>query len=304
MVDWPEFRYLLTELFDDGAIARIMLNRPETRNAQNRGMLVELDQALAMAEADDDCRVVILGGMGPVFSSGHDMGSSVAIEERSEGEGQHPTYRQHGGTLLGGMFGETRYRQEWQFYLANTLRWRNLRKVTVCQVQGPAYLAAMMIAWACDLIVAAEDAVFGDMAATRFGNDHVEFFAHPWELGARRAKELLLTGDTIDADEAYRIGMVSRVFPTDQLSDLTLEFARRIARVPPMSALMIKEAVNQTVDIQGFTNAVSASFGLHHVTHSYWAERREDHRPEGSGFDGIGEWRQAPPPKRATRSEP
>ena len=86
-----EYKYVSYETFDEGTIARIYLNRPEARNAQNRGMLVELDEAFGRAEADDQVRVVILGGAGKMFSSGHDMGSAVSQEEYAPGPNQHPT---------------------------------------------------------------------------------------------------------------------------------------------------------------------------------------------------------------------
>src|SRR5688572_20916750 len=92
-----EYQYVTYETFDEGTIARIMLNRPEARNAQNRGMLVELDQAFLRAEADDLVRVVILGGTGPLFSAGHDMGSKGSIEER----GTHESYKGNGATRKG-----------------------------------------------------------------------------------------------------------------------------------------------------------------------------------------------------------
>ena len=76
-----EYRYVTYETVDDGTIARIMLNRPETRNAQHRSMLVELNEAFLRAEEDDTVRVVILGGEGPMFSSGHDTGSKEMWEE-------------------------------------------------------------------------------------------------------------------------------------------------------------------------------------------------------------------------------
>jgi enoyl-CoA hydratase len=80
-----EYQFLLYEPLDDGRIVRILLNRPEARNAQNRGLLVELDDAFRRAEADDEVRVVILGGTGPMFSSGHDLGSKVSMEEAMSG---------------------------------------------------------------------------------------------------------------------------------------------------------------------------------------------------------------------------
>ena len=96
-----EYKYLEVESHDEGRIARILLNREKSRNAQNRGLLVELDDAFLAAEADDKVRVVILGGNGPMFSSGHDLGSKEALEERTPGPDQHPTFSINGGTRKG-----------------------------------------------------------------------------------------------------------------------------------------------------------------------------------------------------------
>src|SRR5271166_5380427 len=237
------YTYLTYELLDEGTIARIMLNRPGSRNAQNRGLLVELGEAFLQAEADDQVRVVILGGAGPMFSSGHDLGSKEAIAERTDGPDRHPTTLINGGTRLGA---EGRMLQEWHYFFDNTRRWRNLRKITIAQVHGTVFAAGLMLMWACDLIVAADDASFADVVGTRLGMCGVEYFAHPWEFGPRRTKELMLTGASLDVDEAYRLGMVSKVFPAADLSEKTLEFARRIAQLPTVTALLIKESVNQT----------------------------------------------------------
>ncbi|WP_277622028.1 enoyl-CoA hydratase-related protein [Latilactobacillus sakei] len=127
-----------------------------------------------------------------------------------------------------------------------------MRKITIAQVHGAVLSAGLMLAWCCDLIVASEDTVFADVVGTRLGMCGVEYFGHPWEFGPRKTKELLLTGDCIGADEAHALGMVSKVFPADELATSTIEFARRIAKVPTMAALLIKESVNQTVDAMGF----------------------------------------------------
>ena len=205
-----DYKYLTYESFDEGTIVRIMLNRVKSRNAQNRGLLVELDEAFLRAEADDLVRVVILGGTGPLFSSGHDMGSAEAIAERPGGPDEHPTSRTHGATRAAA---EARMLQEWHFFFQNTRRWRNLRKITIAQVQGTVYAAGLMLMWACDLIVGADDARFADVVGTRLGMCGVEYFAHPWEFGVRKTKELMLTGDAIDVHEAHALGMVSKVFP-------------------------------------------------------------------------------------------
>ena len=159
------------------------------------------------------------------------------------GPNQHPTRQINGGNRKGA---EDLMLQEWHYFFENTRRWRNLRKITIGQAHGDVYAAGLMLLWACDLIVAADDTTFADVVGTRLGMCGVEYFAHPWELGPRKAKELLLTGDPIDADEAHSLGMVSKVFPADELEDRTVEFARRIAERPTMSSLLIKEAVNQS----------------------------------------------------------
>ena len=283
-----DYQFLQYETHDDGAIVRILLDRPEARNAQNRGLLVELDDAFLRAEADDTCRVVILGGTGPLFSSGHDMGSKVAMEEYQT----HPTSKINGATREGA---EKRMLQEWHYYFENTRRWRNLRKITIAQVQGTVYAAGLMLMWSCDLIVGSDDVLFADVVGTRLGMCGLEYFAHPWEFGARKTKELMLTGDSIDIDEAHRLGMVSKVFPRAELEDSTLEFARRIAKLPTMTALMIKESVNETQDNQGFYNSLNACFTLHQLNHSHWAEIHEDGWPAAKPEDGIPSWKEAPP---------
>jgi enoyl-CoA hydratase len=282
-----EYKFLQYESFDDGAIVRIMLDRPDARNAQNRGLLVELDEAFLRAEADDQCRVVILGGTGPLFSSGHDMGSKVAMEEYQS----HPSMVINGGTRVGA---EKMMLQEWHYYFQNTLRWRNLRKITIAQVQGPIFSAGLMLLWSCDLIVGSDDAVFADVVGTRLGMCGLEYFAHPWEFGARKTKELMLTGDSLDVHEAHRLGMVSKVFPRDELDDKTLEFARRIAKLPTMTALMIKESVNTTQDNQGFYNSLNACFTQHQLNHAHWAGQHDDGFPAAKPEDGIPSWKDAP----------
>jgi enoyl-CoA hydratase len=283
-----EYRYVTYETLDDGTIARIMLNRPDTRNAQHRSMLVELDDAFLRAEADDTVRVVIFGGNGTMFSSGHDTGTKEMWEEAMPGPNQHPTRRINGGTRQGP---ESLMLQEWHYFFQNTLRWRNLRKITIAQVHGGVYAAGLMLMWACDLIVAAEGTVFSDVVGTRLGMCGVEYFAHPWEFGPRKTKELMLTGDAIDAEEAYRLGMVSKIFPADELADRTLDFARRIAQIPTMAALLIKESVNQTQDNMGFHNALNACFTMHELNHAHWMVVHDDGAAVAKLGEDVPDWR-------------
>lgn len=298
---FPDYEFLDVQTYDDGEIVRIMLDRPEARNAQNRGMLVELNDAFLLAEADDTVRVVILGGNGPMFSAGHDLGSKKMLEEFQPGPNQHPSRQINGGTRVGS---EQIMLQEWHYFFQNTLRWRNLRKITIAQMHGPVYAAGLMLMWACDLIVAAEDTEFADVVGTRLGMMGVEYFAHPWEFGPRKTKELLLTGDSMGVDEAHALGMVSKVFPQDELGDQTLQFARRIARTPTMASLLIKEAVNQTTDAMGFTNALNACFTMHQLNHSHWATITNGQKWVAQPEHGVVDWRSAPPITQATKSDP
>jgi enoyl-CoA hydratase len=296
----PEYKNVTYETLDEGRIARIMLNRVESRNAQNRSLLVDLHDAMLHAEADDNVRVVILGGHGTMFSSGHDLGSKGAMEERMPGPNQHPTFQGYGATYKGT---ENRMLQEWHFFFQNTLRWRNLRKITIAQVHGTVFAAGLMLMWACDLITADEDTEFADVVGTRLGMCGVEYFAHPWEFGARRTKELMLTGDSVTVDEAHRIGMVAKVFNKDELGDKTVEFAKRIAALPTMTSLLIKESVNQTMDNMGFNNALQACFSLHQINHAHWAEVHENKMPAAMPEDGIPSWREAPPVVPLSKTE-
>ena len=282
-------KYVTYQLLDEGRIARIELNRPRTRNAQNRGLLVELNEAFLRAEADDDVRVVILGGAGTMFSAGHDLGSKEHLAEW-KGPDQHVTYRTNGGSRRGV---EGWMLQEWHYFFENTRRWRNLRKITIAEVKGTVFAAGLMLMWCCDLIVADEETTFADVVGTRLGMCGVEYFAHPWEFGPRKAKELLLTGDSLGVEEAHALGMVSKIFPADQLANDTLTFARRIAALPTVTALLIKESVNQSVDNMGFNNALAACFSLHQLNHAHWMKLTGG--IVGTPEFGVPDWRQAPP---------
>jgi len=278
------------ETLDEGRIARIWLNRPEAHNAQSRGLLVQLDEAFLRAEADDIVRVVILAARGKNFSAGHDLGSELALAERQPGPAQLPSFRINGATR--DPIAEKTYLQEWHYFFQNTCRWRDLRKITIAQVQGNAISAGLMLIWACDLIVAADNAKFSDVVAVRMGMPGVEYYAHPWEFGPRKAKELLLTGDAL-----------SKVFPVDELADKTVEFARRIAERPTMAAMLIKDSVNAASDAMGFTEALRHAFHIHELGHAHWAAHNENRYPVGLPPD-VEDWRNAKPTKLARRDTP
>ena len=177
-----DYEFLKWETFDDGMIVRISLNRPDQRNAQNRGMLVELDEAFVRAEADDKVRVVILAGEGKMFSSGHDIGSKEAQLGVRPGPDQHPTAAINGGTREGA---EKMHAAGVALLLPEHAAVAQPRKITIAQVHGDVFSAGLMLMWACDLIVGSEEVRFADVVGTRLGMCGMEYFGHPWEFGAR-----------------------------------------------------------------------------------------------------------------------
>ncbi len=249
------------ETVHDGAIARVTLNRPEVRNAQNRQMTYELDQAFATATSDDAVKVIILAGAGPHFSSGHDLKDNGAYDLQPVGLG--------GPFAAPGAEGHLAFEDE--VYLKMCRRWHDLPKPTIAEVQGKTIAGGLMLMWVCDLIIAADDALFAD-PTTNFGVNGVEWFAHPWELGIRKAKELLFTGEFLSAEEALRLGMVNHVVEAGELRAFTETLAEKIAARPAFALRLAKMAVNQALDAQGFWTAQQAAFNLQHVGHSHSRE--------------------------------
>src|SRR3984957_3160774 len=249
-----------------GAITRITMNRPEYRNAQNSAMTYALDDAFYAAAADDEVKVIILAGEGRHFSAGHDIGTP--------GRDIGQSFPRRAGLWwdhVGNDGAERRYAREEEGFLGMCRRWRDLPKPVIAQVQGACIAGGLMLAWVCALIRAADDAFFAD-PVVRMGIPGVEYFAHPWVLGPRFAKEMLFTGDRFSAARAFELGMVSRVVPRAELADTTFALADRIAAMPPFGLALAKRAVNQCEDQMGMRNGMDSTFGLHHVAHAHNAE--------------------------------
>jgi enoyl-CoA hydratase len=243
-------------------VALLTLNRPDARNAQDTRLLYDLNAAFDRAARDEDIRVIVLAANGPDFSAGHDLRETDHLE--------HLRAHQPVGTWCG--FGceaaEGVMSRERELYLGLCERWRNLPKPTIAAVQGRCIAGGLMLVWPCDLVVAAEDARFMD-STVNLGVGGVEFFAHPYELGARKAKELLFTADWLSAADALRLGMVNQVVPTAELGARALELAERIAQKPAFALKLAKEAVNAAQDASGRQAAMATAFALHQLAHSH-----------------------------------
>jgi enoyl-CoA hydratase len=257
----------------DGAIARVTLNRPEYSNAQNSKMTYALDDAFYRAAADDEVSVVILSGAGKHFSAGHDIGTpgrdiDTSFERRAGLWWDH----------VGKVGGESRFAREEEVYLGMCRRWRELPKPVIAQVHGACIAGGLMLAWICDFIIGSDDSFYAD-PVVRMGIPGVEYFAHPWVMGPRQAKEFLYLGERINAERAQQIGIVNQVVPRAELADRVTAMATKIAQMPRLGLALTKKAVNQAEDAMGLQVGMDSVFGLHHLAHAHNAE---------VGIDSLG----------------
>lgn len=238
-------------------VAVITLNRPDQRNAQNAALLRELDECFDRAVAEKEARVIVLQGKGKHFSAGHDLSNEA--QSGPPWDHMFDDVKQNGLLEM--------YKWELGHFFGYSRKWRDLPKPTIAAVQGACVAAGLMLCWPCDLIIAADDARFGD-PVVRMGVAGVEYQAHTWEFGHRKAKELLFTGGFIDAHEAHRLGMVNRVVPREELEEATMVLANEIAQMHPHALLMAKRTINQALDAQGQHQALESAFNIHSLGHA------------------------------------
>jgi enoyl-CoA hydratase len=248
-----------------GAVAVISLNRPQYRNAQNSAMTYALDAAFHRAAIDGAVAVIVLRANGEHFSAGHDIGSPGRdIDVSYPRLTMWPDHVGKPGI-------ESRLNRESEVYLELVRRWRDIPKPTIAAVQGACIAGGLMLAWACDLLVAAENAFFSD-PVLRMGAPGVEYFAHPWQMGPRFAKEFLFLGERVDAIRARELGMVNRVVPPADLDTTVMEIANKIAAMPRMALTLTKKAINFAEDAMGLREGIDHSFALHQLAHASSAE--------------------------------
>jgi enoyl-CoA hydratase len=239
---------------------RLTLNRPAKLNAMNGPMVAALLSALDAAEADDRVRVIVLEGAGRAFSSGYDL------TEEAEG----------------GVGGPVQWRELLAADVAATLRFLDSPKPVIAQLHGYALAGGLELAMACDLAIAAEGTKLGE-PEIRYGSAPVTLLM-PYLIGQKRTRELLLTGDLIDAVEAERIGLVNRVIPHEDLLAETRAFAERLAAGPPLALSLAKAAVYRGLDLD-----LAAAFD-YAATAEAITLTSEDHR------EGVRAFREKRPP--------
>ncbi len=236
MTDYTQIRYE-----QEGRVARLVLNRPRYRNAQSRLLIEELDAAYTQAAKDPSVGAIVLMGEGDHFSAGHDLGTPDELADRET----RPYAKGLRGT----------YERSWDLNIDTTLRWRNIPKPTIAAVQGYCIFAGWIIASASDVIFAADDALF---LPTNF-----QYFSVPWDLHPRKAKAILFESRFIDAEEAEELGFVTRVFPRERLNEEVMAYATRVADNDPFQLRMIKMAINQAQDAQGYSTHIQGAHAFY-----------------------------------------
>src|SRR4051812_7772246 len=253
-----------------GPVAVVTMNRPDYRNAQNSAMTYALDDAFTEAVNDPEVKVIVLAGEGKHFSAGHDIGSPGRDADQSF-DRRAVMWWDHTDRVGG----DQRFARESEVYLGMCRRWREIPKPMIAMVQGACIAGGLMLAWSCGFIVAAEDAFFSH-PVVRMGIPGVEYFAHPWVMNPRAAKEFLYTGDRVGAERARELGMVNHVVPREELEAAVLGIAERISGMPRLGLALTKKAVNQAEDLMGMRSGMDSVFGLHHAAHAHNAEVGRD----------------------------
>ena len=258
-------------------IAFLTLNRTKYHNSQNSQMLYALDDAFLKATSDDGVKVIVLKANGKHFSAVHDIGTPGRDFHLGRDDRRSMNYNHDNKPGA-----EKAYVREQEVYLEFCRRWRAVPKPTIAQVQGGCIAGGLMLAWVCDLIIASDDAFFQD-PVVQMGFPGVEYFAHPFELNIRLAKEFLLLGERWTAERVLSAGMINKIVPRSELDQATVDWAKKISQQPRLAMALTKQACNHIEDLQGKRSGMDMVFGYHHFAHANNTIVKGDYI---AGFDG------------------
>jgi enoyl-CoA hydratase/carnithine racemase len=258
----------------DEKVSIVTLNRPTKLNAISKDLKVQLMQTLRQADDDPATSVVILRAEGRSFCAGYDITGGDPAKEAW----RHDALKWHESLS--------------DDVALEMLPW-DMRKPVIASVQGHALGGGCELAMMCDITIAAADATFGE-PEVRFSNVGPAIVM-PWLVGLKKARELLYMGDSINAEEALRLGMINKIVPTEELRAATLKFAKRMALISPEALYGAKRAINRGAEAGGFRNAINA--GLEVVAPLYAAKTEIGMKfNEIKKKDGLGaalKWRAA-----------
>jgi len=260
-------------------VGYITLNRPEKLNAMKHGLHgIEIQILRVAHEAANDpkVKVVVVKGNGRCFSAGYDVTRGVEKQEQPGDEGGRPWMWKGRGEMQAIDHWE---REQDDRYIWIESIWKNT-KPFIAQVHGFCLAGGLDLANACDVIIAAEDAVFG-YPAVRWGSMSM---TPTWWLtvGMHKAKEMMLTGNMLTAQEMYNFGMVNRVVPGEKLEEEVRRLSDAMRLMPMSGQTMNKWAVNHYYDALGLQSALDIADAYDAIVHA-------SPSPEGDKFNKIAE---------------
>ncbi len=280
------YEYILVET--DGPVATITLNRPERLNALSPGLLSDLETALRELRPGDDIRVVRLRGAGRAFCSGYDLRGGGA--DTAEPEPQLP----RGDALAD--FGESSIALDREGLRTMIDRWLwiwNYRKPIIAQTHSYCLSGGLDLIGACDIVFAAEGTRFGHPAGRALGIP-VTIGMLPFKIGGAATKDLLFTGDLIEANRAKELGLVSHVVPADELDERAAAFCHRVALTPMDGLTVHKHITNRALEIMGIRLAAMEGAEYDSIFHMTPAAAEFSRRSREEGLRAALEWRDGP----------
>ena len=264
-----EHTYEHIEVEQQDRIATIWLNRPQYRNAQSRLLLDEMTDAFRKLDYDNSVKVIILAGRGEHFSAGHDLGTPEELADQEN--------KPFGEGTMG------RLNRSWHLYIENSLRWRDVKKPTIAAVQGYCIFGGFMVASSMDLIICSEDA--------KFLPTHLQLFTAPWDLGVRKAKQILYENRFIHTEEALELGLVTEVTENGKHYEAAFAQAERFADNNLMTLRMLKHSINAAQDAMGYRQSVESAHSnymmLEMSTKSAQGEQERADRRLGGVADAL-----------------
>lgn len=232
-----DYQVVIYEPDRDTHVAKITMNRPDRMNALSHQLRAELFHALKVAERDNDINVVVIKGAGRAFSAGYDLaGGNVGVEEPDFGS-------QYVGS---GHWARYLINQYWQIW--------ELSKIVIAQTHGYVLAGATELCAVCDLVVTTPDCQFGYPPMRAMAAPDLMWF--PWLLPKRKAAEMVYTGDSINGDEAYQLGMVNYSVPAGSIDEFTETFAKRVALIPWQMNTLHKRSFQKAYELMGFRQAL------------------------------------------------
>jgi enoyl-CoA hydratase len=271
-------------------VAKITINRPDKMNSWTVNLIQEWHHALDLIEQNPDLRALIITSAGTkAFSTGFDL-SPGAVRDPSGLKYEEKNAIQH--------------RVSMQMAIDLALRIWDYPKPTVAAIPGYCLAVAAEVIQMSDVIIASEDAIFGEPEVRHHSGPAV--FTTPWIIGIHKAKELLLTGDSIGAEEAMALGLVNHVVPGDVLQDEAQRIAERLALVPPLAQRLNKIAINRIWEQRGLRHSLESAADIVAMIHGTATDQPEYHylkkRQQENGFRGFLEGRDGAFKENAARA--